>query len=418
MDDRWKLAAASALLAASLNACPSAFSQTVDPPLGATIDGLLVAGRSLSPALRAAALDTEAAAAKAEGAGALDDPAVSDSYQYYRDPGVYSAHALMLSQSFPLWGKRSLREQAALADVEAARGRARAAQDALDEAIKGAYARYYLITQAAIVNREVGSLARLMQAATAARYGAGGGDQLGVIQAMGEQTAARTEAVRLDGERAAAQARLNTLIGRPGDAMLAEPLRETPLPSSLPALGTLLDRARAANPTLSADDAAVTAARTRRTLADKAWYPDITVGAGPLIQTNNRQAGFAATIGFNIPVPWGREVSGQREAQAELGATQARYDSARLEIEGALGEALAKLQAAMATERLLRQESMPQARGAYKSVLASYAQGRGELITAITAEHQMHDVELRMLRAQYEQQMQLAAIERLIGGGL
>ncbi|MDX2292679.1 hypothetical protein R6G00_10885, partial [Streptomyces roseofulvus] len=51
-------------------------------PLGATVEGLLAAGRSLSPALRAAALDTEAASAKAGGADALDDPTIADSYTY------------------------------------------------------------------------------------------------------------------------------------------------------------------------------------------------------------------------------------------------------------------------------------------------------------------------------------------------
>ena len=136
MRAQWKRLGASGVLAASLIACAPAFAQTTDGPLGATVDGLRAAGRQLSPALRAAALDTEAASAKASGADALDDPTISDSYQYYKDPGVFSAHTVMVSQSFPLWGKRSLRREAALADVDAARGRERAAQDEIDEKIK------------------------------------------------------------------------------------------------------------------------------------------------------------------------------------------------------------------------------------------------------------------------------------------
>jgi cobalt-zinc-cadmium efflux system outer membrane protein len=73
---------ASGVLAASLIACVPTFAQSSDGPLGATVDGLLAAGRQLSPALRAAALDTAAAAARAGGADALDDPTISDSYQY------------------------------------------------------------------------------------------------------------------------------------------------------------------------------------------------------------------------------------------------------------------------------------------------------------------------------------------------
>ncbi len=409
---------ASGMLAAGLIASAPAQAQSARGPLGATVDGLLAAGRQLSPALRAAALDTEAAAAKASGADALDDPMISDSYQYYKDPGVFSAHTVTISQSFPLWGKRSLRREAALADLDAARGQERAAQDEIDEKIKVAYAQYYLIARDIAVNREVADLARRMRAAASVRYGQGGGDQTAIIEALGEETAAKTEAVRLEGEKDAARARLNALAGRPGDTPLAEPVRVRPMPAAEPVVATLVDRARAANPTLSAGNAAVAAARSRSTLADKAWYPDVTIGGGPLIQTNNRPVGFAATVGFNIPVPWGREASGQQEAAAQLGASQQRYDAALLEIEGALGEAAAKLRAARATEALLRREAMPQARAMFQTVLAAYSQGKGDLTAAITAEHQIHETELRLLQTQLDEQVELAALERLVGGDL
>ncbi|MHB1799228.1 MAG: TolC family protein [Vulcanimicrobiaceae bacterium] len=418
MRAQWKQLGPGGVLAASLIGCAPAFAQTTGGPLGATVDGLRAAGRQLNPALRAAALETEAASAKASGADALDDPTISDSYQYYKDPGVFSAYTVMVSQSFPLWGKRSLRREAALADVDAARGRERAAQDEIDEKIKVAYAQYYLIDRDIAVNREVADLARRMRAAAAARYGQGGGDQTAVIQALGEETSAKTEAVRLEGEKRATRARLNVLIGHQADTPLAEPIRARPIPAAEPILTALVDRARAANPTLSASTAAITAARTRSTLADKAWYPDLTIGGGPLIQTNNQPVGFAATIGFNIPVPWGREASGQQEAAAQLGATQQRYDAALLEIEGALGEAAAKLRAARATEALLRREAIPQARAMFQTVLANYSQGKGDLTAAITAEHQIHETELRLLQTQLDEQVELAALERLVGGDL
>ncbi len=414
----WVRPGAGAMLAASLLACAPAMAQPANAPLGATVESLLMAGRRLSPGLRAAALDTEAAAAKAGGADRLDDPTITDSYTYYKDPNVFSAHTVMLTQAFPLWGKRDLRRQAALADVDASRGRERAAQDELDERIKVAYAQYFLLTRGAAVNREVGALGRRMRGAAAARYGQGGGDQLAVIQALGEETAAKTEAIRLEGARAAARARLNTLVGRPADMPLADPAQPRPLPAKPPMLAVLAERARAGNSTLSSSNAAIAAARTRSTLADKAWYPDVTVGAGPLIQTNNRPVGFAATVGLNIPLPWGRGAAGQREAAAQLGASQQRYEATRLEIEGALGEAIARFRAARATELLLRREAIPQARAAFQAVLAGYGQGRGELTAAITAERQLHDVELRLLQAQLDAQVELAAIERLVGGDL
>ena len=418
MRAEWTRSGASGMLAAGLIACAPALAQPADAPLGASVDGLIAAGRQLSPALRAAALETAAAAAKADGADALDDPMITDSYQYYKDPGVFSAHTVTLTQAFPLWGKRDLRREAAQADVDAARGQERAAQDALDEKIKLAYAAYFLTGREIAVTREIGDLARRMRAAATVRYGQGGGDQTAIIQAQGEETAAKTEAARLQGDKDAPRARLNALIGRHGNAPLAEPETLRPIPVAEPDLATLVERANAGNPTLSADDAAIAAARTRSRLADKAWYPDLTVGGGPLIQTNNRQLGFAATIGFNIPLPWGHAASGQHAAAAELGASEQKYEAAIQEIEGALGEAVAKLHAARATEALLQQEALPQASASFQTVLAQYSQGKGDLTAAITAEHQMHEAHLRLLQTQLEEQTALAAIERLIGGDL
>jgi outer membrane protein, heavy metal efflux system len=386
--------------------------------LGATVGGLLAAARQLSPSLRAAALETAASMAKAEGADALDDPTLVDNYQYYRDPGVFSGHAIMVTQAFPLWGKRDLRKRAALADVEAARGREQAAQNELDERIKVAFARYYVAVRALAVDREVIALTQSMRRAAVARYGAGRGDQPAVLQALGEETAARTDIARLEGDREAARGHLNALIARGAEAPLAEPLRLRPLPASGITVTALLERARGNSPTLAASSAEIDAARMRSSLADKAWFPDVTLGVGPLIQTNNRPPGIAATIGINIPLSWGREASEQKEAIARLGAARQRYDAGLLEIQSTLGEALARLKAARQTEELLDREALPQARAAQRSIAASYGEGRRDLVTALDAKHRVHDLELRLLQVQLDGQMALAAVERLIGGDL
>jgi outer membrane protein, heavy metal efflux system len=387
-------------------------------PLGATLESVLAAGRQLNPALHAAALETSAAAAKAAGADALDDPTLSDSYQYYRNPNVFSGHAVMVTQAFPLWGKRDLRREAALADLDAARGRERTARDALDERIKIAFAQYYAASRALAVNQEVIAVTRGMRSTAEARYAAGTGDQAAAIRALGEETSASIETARLEGDRAAARGVLNTLLARPADAPLADPLRLGRLPATELSITVLVERVRAGSPSLAASGAEVSAARSRAALAEKAWYPDLTVGAGPLVQTNNRPPGVAATIGLNIPLPWGREASEQQAATAQLGAAQQHYEAALLDIQGALAEAREKLKAAQRAEALIARKALPEARAAFKSVLSDYSQGRGDLGAALEAEHRVHDLELKLLQIELDEQTALAGIERLIGGEL
>ena len=249
---------------------------------------------------------------------------LSASYQYYRNPNVFSGVAVTVTQSFPLWGKRDLRRQAALADTAAARGREQSTRDESDERIKVAFAQYYAVSRQIAVNRNIVGVARRMNAAASARYGQGGGSQADIIQALSEETTAKIEIARLEGERER-RPRPPQRAHRPAGPMRRSRSRcvcRCAAPPN-PDLSLLLERARAANPALSAGSAEIDAARARQTLADKAWYPDLTIGAGPLIQTNHQPVGVAATIGINIPVPWGREASQQREAAAQLGATPA-----------------------------------------------------------------------------------------------
>jgi len=386
--------------------------------LGATVESVLAAGRRLNPTLRAAALDTAAAAAKAAGADKLDDPTISDSYQFYRNPNVFSGHAIMVTQAFPLWGKLDLRREEALAELDAARGHEQAARDALDERIKVAFAQYYVASRALAVNREVIAVTRGMRAAAEARYAAGRGDQAEIIKALGEETAAEIEGTRLEGDRAAAREVLNALIARPPSAPLAEPSRLRAVPAENITTTQLVARALGSSPALAASSAEVSAAHTRATLAEKAWYPDLTVGAGPLIQTNNRPPGVAATVGLNIPLPWGKEASEQQAATAQLGAARQRYEAALLDIQSALGEAVARLKAARQAAALVVRKALPEARAGLNSLTVDYAQGRGDLAAAIDAQHRIHDLELKLLQLEFDEQTALAAIERLIGGEL
>jgi len=405
-----------AILAAAPGSAIAAPAQPEAPP-GATVEGLLALGHRLSPALRAAALDTASASARAEAAGALDDPVVSENYQYYRSGGLFSMNFITVSQTFPLWGKRDLRHRAALAEVDAARGRERAAQDEHDEEVKAAFARYYAFTRAVAVNKRIAGLARQVRAATTARYGQGGGDQGGAIQAMSEETSVAVEGARLEAERASAAARLNALLARPPGAPLAEPRRLRPMPSVMPGIETLLERARGSNGTLQANTAEIAAAQTQRRLADRAWYPDVTVGAGPIVQTN-APTGVSATVSLSIPLQRGVRRAGEQEASARLGAAQQRFEAAMASIQGDLGQALARLEAVRRVDTLLRRQAVPQAQAGYQSLLAGYGQGRGDLATVIVAERRVHDADLELLRTEADEQTALAAVERLIGGDL
>jgi outer membrane protein, heavy metal efflux system len=67
---------------------------------------------------------------------------------------------------------------------------------------------------------------------------------------------------------------------------------------------------------------------------------------------------------------------------------------------------------------LVARKALPEARAALKAVISDYSQGLGDLGAALEAQHRVHDLELKLLQVELDEQMALAAVERLIGGEL
>jgi outer membrane protein TolC len=385
--------------------------------LGANVEGLLDAAHRLSPTLRAAALDSAAASARADRADTLADPMLN--VQTAQVPGGQNRMdqtTILLQQEFPLWGKLGLRRSAALAMLDAARGQERATAAELDEKIQVAYAVYYKISKSLAVNNDVTGINDEMKRVAVSRFSQGSATHADVLAATAETTRTRVEHIRLQREQRIASAQINILLARAPDAPLAEAQDLRHLPSPVPGIEALLERLHQSNPMLVAQNARVRSAEAEQQLAQKEWYPDVTLGAGA--QTNLGSWGYAASVGIKIPLEWGAHESAEREADANLGAARQRFAATNAEIEGDLSQSLAALSAAEEMDAVRRDQLVPQLTAAYKSALAEYASANGELTPTLDAVHRLHDTELELLDNDVEGQTALAAIERLIGGRL
>ncbi|HJU19227.1 MAG TPA: TolC family protein [Stellaceae bacterium] len=380
---------------------------------GATVDDLLMLVRNYNPELAAAALDREAAVARIYPAGALDEPMVNLS----RDQG-FRQTLLTISQDFPLWGKRRLREEVAEADAAAAKGREGGVKSELEEQVKMAFAQYYEAAQAVRITRDIRGLLQGVASSARARYAQGVGNQSDAIRAELERARLDPELAGLTRDEQIAKAKINALIGRPADAPLAQPkgLRRLPPASSLN-FKVLMMRARAANPTLATARAEIAAAEGEEKLVERSWYPDVTITAGM-----SDVAGVGprpmAGVGVKVPFQWGVREAKAREATAKKGAAQLRLDAAILKIGNELQTALADLSQAQRTEELLQNALGPQSRTAYSSALASYQQGRGDFTPVLEAARQRLQFQIELLKAQIEAQAAVATIERVAGGNL
>ena len=411
-----------ALLAILLVAAPACAEAPValQAP-GATLDEVLAIARRLSPELAARALDTEAAQARVAIAGSLADPTLRvTSDEIDRTSGPRQNKMLFtVEQEFPLWGKLDLRRDQANADVARSRADTRVTEAELIEKVKVAFAQYYQSDQAIRTTEDLHRVVHDMARVARDRYAQGRGSQLEVYKAEVEITRLATEIVRLETRRRSAAARLNALLGRPIDAPLARPVKLRALPSAAAlAPDALMQRARAGNPSLAGRDAQIAAAAAGKQLADKNWYPDVMLKAGAIDRTGNGPNGYLAEIGLRVPLQWGLHEAQQREAAAQVGAAQARRQAQELQIQGELGEFTADLAGSRKTADLIRTQLLPQSQALLRSGVAGYGLGRAELVDVLRAEHDLANLRIELLSAEFDQQRQLAAIERLIGGDL
>jgi outer membrane protein, heavy metal efflux system len=411
-----------AILALLIQAAPvrAAAPVSTTPP-GATLDEVLAIARRLSPDLAARALDTEAAQARVEIAGSLADPMLritSDEIDRTSGPRQNKMF-FTVEQEFPLWGKRDLKRAQAGAEVARTQADARMTEAELVEKVKVGFAQYYQADQAIRTTENLHRVVHDIARVARDRYAQGRGSQQEVYKAEVEITRLSTELVRLEATRRRTAARLNALLARPIDAPLAQPVKLRPLPSEAAlAPAALMERARAGNPSLAGGDAQIASAAAGQQLADKSWYPDVTLKAGAIDRTGNGPNGYVAEIGLRVPLQWGLHEAQQREAAAQVGGAQARRQALELQIQSDLGAFIADLAGSRKTGDLIRAQLLPQSQALLRSGVAGYGLGRAELVDVLRAEHDLADQRIELLSAEFDQQRQLAAIERLIGGDL
>lgn len=415
----WRVIVLTALLAGN----PLAARAVDEPPLGRDVDGLLAFARERNPDFIALRLEAEAANERIGPAGALPDPVFRTELEnisnYPRDaatnllPTRVGSAKYTVMQSLPWWGKRDLRRDVAAAAADESRARATGSWVDVAARIKSAYAQYFQLSRNLQFNREVLDLIERLSGIAQARYAGGLVPQQDAIRAQVERAAMKNELVAMETERHHAAIRLNAALARPAAAALLEPEALRPLPPRLDAVA-LAGRLREKNPELFAEDARIRGAEKNRDLVYRNRYPDVTLGVSPT-QTGTRVFEWGVMLELAIPLQQASRRGQEREAEKALEAAQARKNAAANRLLAELSESIAALESARRVESLTASSLLPQADLTFQSALAGYENGKVDFATVLDAQRQIRRARQDLVKAQAEQRMRLADIERLIG---
>jgi len=396
-----------------------------DPALGANLAGLLDYARGHNPEFAASRYEADAAQQRVQSASALPDPVLRTELLDITNQGTNKGTSLLpsqvgstrytLLQSFPWFGKRDLQREVAEAQVAQTDGQVTATWADLSSSIKSVYAQYYYLSGSERLARETLELLNSLEQVAQTRYANGLGPQQEVIRAQVEQTGLRGELIDLDNESHNIQARLNTLLSRPAMTALAEPASLRPLPAPARLDYTALEKKLLArNPQLLIADARIKAAEKSRDLAYNNRFPGFTLGVAPT-QSGGAIKTWDLMVELNIPLQQGLRRSQEYEAESMLEASGARKKALLNRMLSDLSESISSLETARRTESLTATQLLPQAELNYQSALAGYETGKVDFAILLDAQRQILKARQQQLKAQLEEQLRLAEIERLLG---
>jgi outer membrane protein, heavy metal efflux system len=392
--------------------------------IGTNLQEMLQWADTHNPELAAMGYDVDAANERIVPAGALPDPTLRAEFQDFAGPGAPdgfnpfpgkgSGTKYTLMQSIPLWGKRGLRKEVATAEVDQVKGRRQATIAEIHARIKNAYAQYYQVVGLKKLNEEVLHLMDELEAVAQVRYSSGLVPQQDVIRAQVEKTTLRSEIINLDTEQHHAMTKLNTAMGRTQLAPIAEPQALPPIPLQKLDGDTLLEKASRTNPLLITQSAQITAAEANRRLVEKNRYPDLALGIAPTQRYGTIDT-WEAVVEINIPLRVDTRRSQESEASAMLAAARERQQAIANQVAGDLQENLAAFEAAQQQERLIADTLLPQAELTFHSALAGYESGKVDFATLLDAQRAIQRARQDKLKAQVEQELRIAEIEKMVG---
>ncbi len=371
-----------------------------------------------NPALRAAFERWRAALERIPQARALGDPTLS--FEVFVEQ-TDLRYQVSLTQMFPAFGKRGLREDAAVAEAEAARHTFEAERFALLDRLSKSFFNYRYLARATAVTEENVSLLAELEKAVNARYQSGAAPFADLIKVQIEKDRLNDRLAALRDQRRAQSAGLSALLNLP----VGDPL---PWPRVEPATRMIVDETALAdilsdlNPELKAAEARIEAAHRRAALARRDGLPDVMLGAGWMVMPGMDGRGDESDIGLmaglTLPVWRGRIRAGIREAAALLEASAQDRDAMRNRLRAELSLAVFQFHDAERRMALFNDSLIPKAQQALTVARQAYADGAAEFMTLIDAQRTLLEFQLQAERAAADREIALADIGCCIGADL
>ncbi len=267
--------------------------------------------------------------------------------------------------------------------------------------------------------------------AAAALYGSG-------ERGRGALLKSQAELARIENELAGYPARIAALREELARLLFVAELGQVPAlddPNgsklSLPSADSLIAEAIALRPELERIRLQEEQANLRHELAEKDYYPDVTLGVnyigvgdrpdnpmGAMAPPDEGDDAWGVSIGFNIPLPNARRRAAREQALRQREEAQWRRIAAESEIEEEVQRILPGLASLSKQLDIIRDNLLPLAEEACATNRAGYTSGNATFLDLLDSQRTLIAVRRDLLRTRRDYLLNIAELERVVGGSL
>ena len=370
-----------------------------------------------NPSVNAAREALRVALAEVPQMTALDDPTIG----YELAPLSIAGDApfgqvVSIRQKLPFPGKRRRAGEVALAMAETEAAEIDVVQLELAEMASELYDDYFVVARALEINTHHKGLLEQIKKSAEAQYVVGRAAQQDPIQAEVELAQLERERIMFEAERDQIVSRLNGLLHRAPSSTL--PPAPDGLALAAAPTGTsveLQDLALRKRPQREAASARIRAARAKRSVAERDFYPDFELMSSYSTMWDMTAHRWMVGVMIDVPIQRGKRRAAVDEAEAEI--ARARFEDERLvdEIRVEVDRAARRVTEAQALVDVHVNKLLPASRARLDSARAGFTAAQNSFLAVVEGQKNLREIELSLAMARAELSRRRAALARAVG---
>ncbi|UIJ38314.1 TolC family protein [Desulfobaculum bizertense] len=394
------------------------------PPELADLMQYLKTAEEQNNSLRSAQHAWQAEVKKALGEDTLPDPRLS--FGYYTTPletrGGPARYKYGLSQSFPFFGKLSLKKQIAMREADGFKAKLDAVRLQLFYDIKTTYFEYAYLAKAISITKENMELLSYLEKVATTTYSTGATSQANIIKPQLELGKLEDRLASLREQQRPLVEKLNALLNQ-------EPDTPIPFPKEIPVIGlktenaTLIENMRDSNPNLQYWGTVLNKQNSGLKLAEKSYFPDFTFGVEAIEVDDARNDGVTGdgenpvmvSMSLNIPLWQDARDAAVASSQEKIRSTRQKQLGLERLLRSELELTLYQYRDAERKVSLYRDSLIPKAEQNFSVNMEAFINGSGSSLDLIDSERTLLEMQLAYYRSLANQAQRFAKLEVLVG---